>query len=88
MCPALRLAARWRTADVLAGPVPGPWDLILCRNLAIYLQPDANARLWAGLESALRPGGFLVTGKAERPAGPAAARLRAAGPCVYRKQGC
>ena len=42
-------------------------DVILCRNLAIYLQPDAAHALWSRLCAALRPGGLLVTGKAERP---------------------
>jgi chemotaxis methyl-accepting protein methylase len=79
----LRRAARWRRADVLAAPEPGPWDVVLCRNLAIYLQPDAAAALWASLASVLRPGGLLVLGKAERPMG--IAGLSAKGPCIYRR---
>jgi chemotaxis methyl-accepting protein methylase len=80
---ALRRAARWRWANVLAAPEPGPWDLVLCRNLAIYLQPDAVARLWAGLAAVVRPGGLLVSGKAERPVGQA--DLEPEGPCIYRR---
>jgi chemotaxis protein methyltransferase CheR len=84
----LRDAARWQVADVLdaaggRGRPPGPADLVLCRNLAIYLQPDAAAALWASLAGALREGGVLVLGKAERPLG--VAGLRPAGPCLYRK---
>jgi chemotaxis methyl-accepting protein methylase len=80
---ALRRAARWRRADLLAAPEPGPWDVVLCRNLAIYLQPDGAAALWSSLASVLRPGGLLVLGKAERPVG--VAGLLAEGPCVYRR---
>jgi chemotaxis methyl-accepting protein methylase len=80
---ALRLATAWRRADVLAGAEAGPWDLVLCRNLAIYLQPHATASLWATLAGAVRPGGALVLGKAERPLG--VAGLVPDGPCVYRR---
>jgi chemotaxis protein methyltransferase CheR len=80
---AIRRAVRWHRADVLAAPEPGPWDLVLCRNLAIYLQPDVAAGLWASLASVVRPGGLLVLGKAERPIG--LAGLEAEGPCTYRR---
>jgi chemotaxis methyl-accepting protein methylase len=71
VAPAIQDAVRWRVADALdpsACPA-GPFDLVLCRNLIIYLQPDAAAALWATLQSALRPGGVLLLGKAERPVG-------------------
>ncbi len=82
--PRLRARARWRAADVLSDDEPGGWDLVLCRNLAMYLRPDAAAALWQRLFRALRPGGFLVLGKAERPE-IGAASLRAVAPCVYRR---
>jgi chemotaxis methyl-accepting protein methylase len=81
--PCLRALIQWRTADVLHVQEPGPWDLILCRNLAMYLRGEAAARLWRALEAGLRPGGFLVLGKAERPHG--AATLSPIAPCVYRR---
>jgi chemotaxis methyl-accepting protein methylase len=80
---ALRAAVRWRCADLTSTPEPGPWDLVLCRNVAIYLQPEATASLWASLATVLRPGGALVLGKAERPLG--VQGLAASSPCVYRK---
>lgn len=79
----VRSAVRWRRGDALAAPEPGPWDLVLCRNLAIYLQPAAATRLWCTLAASLRPGGVLVVGKAERPVG--VAGLAPDGPCVYRR---
>jgi chemotaxis protein methyltransferase CheR/two-component system CheB/CheR fusion protein len=57
--------------------------LILCRNMSIYLQPGAVERLWRSLEAALRPGGTLVLGKAERPHG--ATDLVPTHPGVYRR---
>lgn len=83
VAPALRLAVRWRTADVLRTIEPGIWDVILFRNTAMYLRAEAAASLWGPLEAALRPGGVLVLGKAERPAG--VKRLAPWGPCIFRR---
>jgi chemotaxis protein methyltransferase CheR len=81
--PPIRKAMRWRTADVLTAPEPGVWDLILCRNTAMYFRNEAMSRLWEQFEILLRPGGVLVLGKAERPVG--ARRLSFLAPCVYRR---
>lgn len=81
----IRSALHWRTGNVLTTLEPGEWDMILCRNLSIYLQPEVTARLWVRLESALRPGGVLVVGKAERPT--SAPGFRMLCPCVYSRVG-
>jgi chemotaxis methyl-accepting protein methylase len=89
----LRRAAEWRREDLLrgaarndpeAGGDGGGFDLILCRNVAIYLRPSAAAPLWRRLYAALRPGGVLVTGKAERPSHTG---LQPLAPCLFRKDG-
>lgn len=80
----LRSAATWRLGNALAYVEPGPWDVILCRNLAIYLQNDAISALWRRLMAALRPGGILVVGNAERPS--EGESLVMVGPCVYRRE--
>ena len=79
----LRRTVQWRTGDVTRLQEPGTWDLILCRNIAMYLRPEVAGRLWERLEMALRPGGFLVLGKAERPLG--CQRLANFAPCIYRR---
>jgi chemotaxis methyl-accepting protein methylase len=79
----LRAAVQWRRADVTRVQEPGIWDLILCRNMAMYLQPEASGKLWELFERALRPGGYLVLGKAERPVN--AKRLSPVGPCLFRR---
>ena len=79
----LRAAVQWRTSDVTRVHEPGAWDLILCRNMAMYLRAGVAAQLWQAMETSLRPGGFLVLGKAERPVG--ATRLSANAPCIYRR---
>jgi chemotaxis protein methyltransferase CheR len=66
----LRGRATWKAANILQGIEPGPWDLILWRNVAIYLDTGPVSRIQAGLVRALAEEGYLVLGKAERaPAG-------------------
>jgi chemotaxis methyl-accepting protein methylase len=81
--PRLRNAAQFRTADVTQLLEPGAWDVILCRNLGMYFRPQVAGKLWETFEHAIRPGGFLVLGKAERPMG--SARLACVAPCIYRR---
>jgi chemotaxis methyl-accepting protein methylase len=80
----VRSVIQWRVGNVLAEPEPGAWDLVLCRNMAIYLDNAASAALWDRISRCLRPGGFLVLGKAERPHGTLG--LTVVAPCVYRRE--
>ena len=83
---ALRARVRWEQRDLVAEPAaPGAWDLVLCRNLAIYLTPAARDALHVRLAGALAPGGVLLLGRSERIADPAALELRLAGPHAYRR---
>jgi chemotaxis methyl-accepting protein methylase len=78
---AARARVQFQQADAFLH-VPAPaYDLIACRNFAIYLDHPAAARLWRKVHSALRPGGLLLTGKAERPT----SGFLGAGPCLFRK---
>jgi len=58
----------YRRANAL-DPVFGlgiePYDAILCRNLMIYLVPEARRRLLRRLREMLRPRGLLLVGHAE-----------------------
>lgn len=51
----------------LMDPLPnlGTFDLILCRNVLIYLDEPSRRRIGHGLYQALNPGGFLILGAAE-----------------------
>lgn len=83
MVEGLRTAIRWKEADLLVAVEPGPWDLILWRNMAIYLEPAVADRVWLRLVAELAPGGFLVTGKADHPG--TMLPLRRLAPCIYQK---
>jgi chemotaxis protein methyltransferase CheR len=78
----LRRNIHWRVADLAQGTEEGPWDLILWRNMAIYLTAEAAEPIWYGLVSALAPDGALLVGRAERP--PSALPLVNQKRCVYR----
>ena len=80
----VRARCRWRVADAFALAASGDYDVVLCRNLLIYLVPDAAAELWLRLRGMLAPGGVLVVGKAERP--PSDAPLHRLAPCVYQQR--
>jgi chemotaxis protein methyltransferase CheR len=69
--PDLRSDIRFQHHDLLAQPVVGNrFDLIACRNVVIYFSKDAQRDLHSRLAGALRPGGILFVGGAERVADP------------------
>jgi len=78
----VRSAVHWRTADATQLIEPGAWDLIVCRNLAMYLAPMCSTELWRNLSNGLRPGGYLVVGKAEHLG---IAGLRPVASCIFQK---
>jgi len=76
----------WKVADLARDIEEGPWDIILWRNMAIYLTAEMNEFLWKRLASALVPGGVLIVGKAERP--PSELPLSNVKRCIYRSCSC
>jgi chemotaxis protein methyltransferase CheR len=78
----LRKHVHWKVADLARGIEKGPWDIILWRNMAIYLDTETALSLWRSLESVLAPGGVLVVGKAERP--PVDVPVVNVKKCIYR----
>lgn len=81
--PWLRSRIRWQLGDLLALGEDTCWDVVLFRNVSIYLQHEKTYPLWARLAASLTPGGLLITGKSERP--PAPLPLTRIKGCVYRK---
>ncbi|MFG6465537.1 EAL domain-containing protein [Roseateles sp. BYS87W] len=51
--------------DVTRDPPLPRMDLISCRNLLIYLKPDAQSRVMAAFHYALKPQGLLFLGRSE-----------------------
>jgi Methylase of chemotaxis methyl-accepting proteins len=82
---ALRDRCRWQVGDLLSDIPGGGWDIILCRNVAIYLNEPHAVLLWERLTSALGPDGALVVGKAEKL--PPSLPLVRVAANVYRRTG-
>ena len=61
---------------------PGPFNLILCRNVLIYFDSASKARVLDRMMGRLDPHGHLLLGHAEAITG-LGARTRAVGPTVY-----
>jgi chemotaxis protein methyltransferase CheR len=67
----LRSNVRFLRHDVLNPPPLDGADVVLCRNMLIYLDTASAAAAEQRLAQALRPGGLLLTGPAETPRDPA-----------------
>jgi chemotaxis methyl-accepting protein methylase len=77
---------RWQRRDLVTEPPPpGRFDLVLCRNVLIYLDPGARSGVYRKLAGALRRGGVLLLGRSEWLADPWSLGLVPAGPHAYRK---
>ncbi len=63
--PELRALVVFAVQDVLADPPFSRLDLVSCRNLLIYLGPEAQAKVMSQFHFALREGGILLLGSAE-----------------------
>ncbi len=61
----LRKMAIFATHNVLKDPPFSKLDMIVCRNLFIYLKADSQARVLGVFHMALKPGGILFMGSSE-----------------------
>ncbi len=68
LSPATCSAVRYRRGNLVAPDFllgEGPFDLVLCRNLFIYLTPEARVRALDNIDRLLAPEGLLGLGHAE-----------------------
>jgi two-component system CheB/CheR fusion protein len=63
----IRQAVIFARQDLLTDPPFSRLDLIICRNLLIYLEAEAQERCISLFHYALKPGGYLFLGNAESP---------------------
>lgn len=74
--PAVRELVTVRAHDLTSDRPPRrPYHLIVCRNVVIYFERQAQERLFQTFVDALIPGGVLLLGKVETLFGPARERL-------------
>jgi two-component system CheB/CheR fusion protein len=67
--PDLRARVVFTVQDVLSDPPFARLDLVSCRNLLIYLGPEAQAKVISLFHFALREGGVLLLGSSETVGG-------------------
>lgn len=81
----LRRLVRFAPMNLCRTPYPlrGPLDLVICRNVMIYLDPPARQRFVREVERVLRPGGLLLVGHSESVVG-MGRHLQLEHPSVYR----
>lgn len=65
-------------------PMSGLFDVVFCRNVAIYFDEATQARLWGRFADQTRDGGTLCIGHSERLSGPARDRYANVGVTTYR----
>jgi len=84
----LRGRARFEVRDLVgSGASPGRFALVVCRNVGIYLHPEAKERLHRLLVSGLSRGGILLLGRSERLTRATELGLERAGAHAYRRLG-
>lgn len=88
---ALRRATTFDRHDAVQGPFDAaarpPFDLVVCRNVIIYLTADGRDRLLGRIAGSLRDGGTVMLGNAERILRPERDDLHRVGPGLYRRGG-
>jgi len=86
--PEIRSMVRFTQGDLIQEPARADLDLIFCRNLFIYFEPDLQETIMSRFAEALRPGGWLVLGKVETLLGGVTSQLEAVCPRerIYRKR--
>ena len=62
---ALREMVTFRSHDLIREGPPGSFDLVLCRNLFIYVDRTAKRAVFETVSAGLEPGGYLTTGMTE-----------------------
>ena len=64
--PALVRHVQYRRASLVTDPAPpGRFDVVLCRNVLLYLSPEVKPAVFARLAGALRPDGLFAMGAGE-----------------------
>ena len=69
-----------------AWPMQRKFDVIFCRNAAIYFDKTTQARLWQRFASALADDGYLMIGHSERLSGPSQGAFKNIGITTYQLQ--
>lgn len=83
----LRRHVTFQQHDLVADPFPSGLDLIVCRNVLLYLTEEHGAAVVERFAAALAPGGWLVLGSADphHHAADVLERVRTGSGSLYRR---
>jgi chemotaxis protein methyltransferase CheR len=71
--------------DLIKDKFEKGFDIILCRNVVIYFEPETKTALYLKFLEWLRPGGYLMTGATEQIFDYKKLGFESAGPFMYRR---
>ena len=82
-----RALIRFRPLNLIKPlPMRGPFDIIFCRNVAIYFDAETQDLLWQQLNAVTAAGGYLFLGHSERLSSPTKEDFGLQGVTIYRKR--
>ncbi len=83
---AFRANINWLNQDVRHATPEGPFDLVLCRNLAFtYFDKPTQSEVLRRINASTRDGGFLIIGSHERLPAEGSGWYNEYAPCVFEK---
>jgi chemotaxis protein methyltransferase CheR len=83
----LRACVTFRRQDIRTTWPDGPFDLVLCRNLALtYFEPELQRTVIGSIVERIVDGGLLVVGCHERLPERVALRRSTASPCAWLRE--
>ncbi len=74
---AVKATIHFEHFDLMKTPMHFGVDLILCRNVMIYFEKEAQQKIHMSFFNALRDGGYMITGKSEMLSGEPAKKFNA-----------
>lgn len=84
--PKVRSLVTFRRLNLVESwPFRGRFDIIFCRNVAIYMPMETQERIWSGFSDVLQPNGYLFIGHSERISRSLKQRFEIVGNTIYRR---
>jgi chemotaxis protein methyltransferase CheR len=84
--PQVRSLVTFRQLNLIGDwPFNGPFDVIFCRNVAIYMDAETQEQIWTGFRDRLRPEGHLFIGHSERLSPSLRSSFTIVGNTIYRR---
>lgn len=86
--PAIKRLVRFRELNLLRDwPMKGQFDVVFCRNVVIYFDPETQASLWPRFRQRITNEGWIFLGHSERIADSALSLFEPNGMTAYRVAG-